>query len=45
MPGTWARGEKQPAEDLDGLLEPGRAGEKDEVTAKRVKNIPPLGET
>lgn len=26
-------------------MEPGRAGEKNEVTAKREKNIPPLGKT
>lgn len=45
MPGTWARGEKHPSEDPDGLLEPGRAREKDEVTGKRAKNTPPLGKT
>lgn len=45
VPGTGARGEKHPAEDLDGLLELGKAGEKDEGPAKRVANIPPLGKS
>lgn len=45
MPGTWARGEKHPAEDLGGLLELGKAEEKDEGPEKRVKNIPPLGKS
>lgn len=30
MPGTWARGQKCSAEDLDGWLELGKAGEKEE---------------
>lgn len=47
MPGTWAgtRGEKPHAENFGGLLEPGRAEERDEVAAERVKNTPPSGKT
>jgi len=47
VPGSWtgARGEKHHVEHVGGLLEPGRAEEKDKVAAERVKNTRPLGKT
>lgn len=37
--------EKHHAEETCGLLEPGKAEEKDEVAAERAKNTPPSGKT